>query len=199
MEKSKQILELISRRLDQQMESVDSFTTRAGLVLATIGVVFAGYTQMFSVPGWITKCTEPLFILEIIILLAAGFCAFTSLVYGGEKEKWRHDPDPKKLYENKDSDNIEDEVTKSMIVAYEHNRDLCEHKYKWLQYARYALYLSAVVFIIHLILFFNMSEKDINNSTESESPQNEPIVPEIDLVNEVQKGDEPQENKGGKL
>ncbi|MCF7815764.1 MAG: hypothetical protein K9M10_03540 [Candidatus Pacebacteria bacterium] len=195
MDKNQQIFELISRRLDQQMESVDSFTTKAGLVLATVGVVFAGYTQMFSIVGWITECTEPLLIIEIITLFIAGFCAFTSLIYGGEKGRWHHDPDPKKLYENRENKNIEDDIAKSMVNAYEHNRDIYVTKYKWLQYARYALYLSALVFIIHLILFFNMSETDRKNQIESESPQSEPIVPSVDLTNEVQKGDEPKETK----
>ena len=156
MSNYRDIFEIISKRLDQQMESVDSFTTRAGLVLATSGIVFAGYTQLFSVEGWICECTKPLFVLEILSIFASGFCAFTALTYGGEKEKWRHDPDPEKLYKNKDGGEqfLQDEIMKSMISAYKHNRDLYEKKFSWLTYARYALYLSGTAFIIHLTIFF---------------------------------------------
>lgn len=42
------LYENISRKLDQQVESLGSIDTKASILLATIGVLFAGYLQLLA-------------------------------------------------------------------------------------------------------------------------------------------------------
>lgn len=148
------VYEVAKNQLDQQIASIDAFTTRAALVLATCGVVFAGYLQLLSSELWIFNCHQKLFVFEIGAVILAGLFAFLALVFGSEKEPWRYDPNPEKLYQLAERVvdlDIEDEVTKSMIESYNHNRTLFEKKYRYLGFARYALYCSVGIFMVHLL------------------------------------------------
>ncbi len=42
------LYENISRKLDQQFESLGSIDTKASILLATVGFLFAGYLQLLS-------------------------------------------------------------------------------------------------------------------------------------------------------
>lgn len=157
IEDKKLVYESIKDQLDQQISSVDSFATRSGLVLATCGVIFAGYLQLFASPLWLEKCDSILFLFEILAIIISGVFAFLSLVHGSEEEYWRYDPDPEKIYrllhDQKQYD-ITDEVMRSMIAAFKHNQKLFKKKYRFLKLARYCLYVSGSIFIIHLLFFF---------------------------------------------
>lgn len=156
-EDKKLVYESIRDQLDQQIFSVDSFTTRAGLVLATCGVVFAGYLQLLTSKPWMCSEVSLLSVFEILAVLVSGLFAFLSLAPGGEVDHWRYDPDPEKLYrflkDPRDLD-ITDEVTKSMILSYNHNRELMDKKFNYLKFSRRFLYLSGSIFALHLLLFF---------------------------------------------
>lgn len=159
-ENKKLMYDVAKDQLNQQIVAVDSFTTRAGLVLATCGVVFAGYLQLLGSQSWLQVFTSWLFIPEIILMLLSAFFAFLSLVPGGEKGHWRYDPEPEKLYkliEENESNNkvdIQDEMVRSMIVSYKHNKDVFNLKFTYLKYSRYLLCASGAIFIIHLLIFF---------------------------------------------
>lgn len=150
--------ETIEARLSEQMSSVDTFTTRAGLVLATCGVVFTGYLQLLAAHSRMVQCGAEFFTLEIVTVLLSGLFAFASLVSGGEQKRWRYDPDPEKLYrlsKNEGNADLADEILKSMVDAYNQNRKLFEEKFTLLKYSRYALYASGSIFLLHLIVFLS--------------------------------------------
>ena len=152
------ILNTIEARLNEQMRSVDTFTTRAGLVLATCGVVFAGYLQLLAAHSRMISCGSGFFILEVVLVIAAGYFAFASLVPGGEEGRWRHDPHPEKLYKLAKAEggvDIEDAVIKSTIESYNVNSRIFDEKFTLLKYSRYALYASGSIFILHLALFLS--------------------------------------------
>lgn len=148
--------ELIKERLDQQIEAVDSFNTRAGFVLATCGVVFAAYAQLLTSRPWTSHCGILFSVLEIVALLVSGFFAFSAIAPGGEEQPWRYNPDPEglmQLWENK-SQNFSKEVTDSMVRAYKHNREIFNKKFASLTNARLALYVSGSIFALHLLIYF---------------------------------------------
>jgi hypothetical protein len=149
--------EVIERRLGEQISSVDTFATRAGLVLATCGVAFAGYAQLLTSSIWLQSCGAILFVPEISLVVASGFFAFAALSIGGEVGSWAYDPDPEKLYRlahERSRVQIEDDIVRSMVDAYNRNRKTFKKKFDLLRYARYALYGSGAVFLLHLVIFF---------------------------------------------
>ncbi len=155
-ETKKTVYGIIERRLAELIESVDSFNTRAGLVLATCGVVFTGYATLMTSDRWLHRCGSELFVLEVGLAMLAGVLAFMSLASGADEERWHNDPDPEKLYrllEAKDDKDVLDEAAKSMVDAYNQNKRIMEKKFSLLRGAKYALYASGGVFFIHLVIF----------------------------------------------
>jgi len=157
-ENKKLVYDVAKDQLDQQITAVDSFTTRAGLVLATCGVIFAGYLQLLGSPSWLQDFTSWIFIPEIILVLLSALFAFLSLVPGGEQGHWRYDPEPEKLYkliEENESNNkvdVQDEIVRSMVVSHTHNKNVFNLKFTYLKYSRYLLCASGAIFIIHLLI-----------------------------------------------
>ncbi len=153
------IFKLISERLDQQIESADSITNRAGLVLATCGIIFTGYIQLIGVRFWAVSCLGLLFVLETIAIITAGLFAFRALRLGGEQGSWRHDPNPRKLLKllEKKDDNVDvvDSVLENMAVAYEHNQTVIKDKFELMGSAMKVMLASVIIFIIHLLLFIS--------------------------------------------
>ncbi len=155
-ETKKMVYGIIERRLAELIESVDSFNTRAGLVLATCGVVFTGYATLLTSDRWLRRCGSELFIFEVGLAMLAGVLAFMSLAPGADEEQWRNDPDPEKLYrllEAKDGKDVLDEAARSMVDAYNQNKRIMEKKFSLLRGAKYALYASGGIFFIHLMIF----------------------------------------------
>jgi hypothetical protein len=149
--------DLIKDRLDQQIEAVDSFNTRAGLVLATCGVIFAAYAQLLTSRSWTSHCGLLLSILEIGALLVSGFFAFAALVPGGEEQPWRYNPDPEGLSEllKSGTTTFSQQVMDSMVKAYKHNKEIFKKKFSSLTNARIALYVSGSIFALHLLIYFS--------------------------------------------
>lgn len=155
-EKEKTVFDIISGRLDAQIDAVDAFNTRAGLVLATCGVIFAGYMQLLTSKEWVMSCHAVLFVIEIGLLLVAGGLAFAALAPGGETEPWLYNPEPRALHElyGKHGENLNiQRVMESMLKAYDHNADVFKEKYELLRRSRWFLYGSAIVFMYHLSIF----------------------------------------------
>lgn len=149
--------DVIERRLAEQFASIDTFTTRAGLVLATCGVAFAGYAQLLTSEFWLDNCAAILFVLEIGLVCLAGFFAFSALVPGGEERPWSYDPDPEKLYRlgfEEPHTEVEDQAVRAMIDAYGKNKEIFRDKFTQITRARMALYGSGAVFLIHLVVVF---------------------------------------------
>ena len=156
-ENKKLVYEAIREKLREQIESIDAFNTRAGLILATCGVIFTGYIQLLLSRSWMFGCGSALTFFEIFFLLISMVLAFLALAPGAEEEPWLSNPSPRKLYDlfakNPDGD-IEKEATESMVKAYDHNRDTFKKKFDYLRYPRYALFASGSIFAVHLIIHF---------------------------------------------
>lgn len=154
-ENHKLLFEIAKDKLNQQLAAVDSFTTRAGLILATCGVIFTGFLQLMTSVSWSSATDSRLFFIEVSLVLIAGFCAFLSLAIGGEKGSWDDAPNPEEVYRqmsNNKQYNLLDEATRSMIEARKTNNALFNEKFRLVQISRYTLTASGAVFIIHLIL-----------------------------------------------
>lgn len=150
------LIDIIERRLAEQFSSVDTFATRAGLVLATCGVAFAGFAQLLTNSSWNQSCSSILFLPEMIFLVTSGYFAFRAMSVGSTQMRWAYDPDPEKLYRmatEKSREQLEDEAVRSMVEAYNANKVVTDRKYELLRYAQIALYSAGLVFIVHLVIF----------------------------------------------
>ncbi|PIS08350.1 hypothetical protein COT76_01915 [Candidatus Berkelbacteria bacterium CG10_big_fil_rev_8_21_14_0_10_33_10] len=162
------LYENISRKLDQQVESLGSIDTKASILLATIGVLFAGYLQLLASQEMGFKDYRIFVILEILSFLVAGFYVFKAFMLS-KKEIWRSDPRPQKLIEifsknsNKGEYWLKDQIIKNMNEAYEHNDGLIIKKYNYFLRARGVLYFGIIVLVFHLIsLLFSINNIIIN-------------------------------------
>ena len=162
------LYENISRKLDQQFESLSSIDTKASILLATIGVLFAGYLQLLNSQGMGFEDYRIFVVLEILSFLIFGFLVFRAFMLN-KKEFWRSDPRPNKLIEifSKNSKKgeywLKDQVIKNMNEAYEHNDKLIIKKYNYFLKARKILYFGICILVIHLIaLIYNIDKIFIN-------------------------------------
>ncbi len=162
------LYENISRKLDQQLESLSSIDTKASILLATIGVLFAGYLQLLDSQGMGFGDYRIFVVLEILSFLVSGFLVFGAFMLN-KKEIWRSDPRPNKLIEifsknsNKGEYWLKDQVIKNMNEAYEHNDKLITKKYNHFLRARGVLYFGICILVLHLAaLIFNIDKIIIN-------------------------------------
>jgi hypothetical protein len=162
------LYENISRKLDQQLESLSSIDTKASILLATIGVLFAGYLQLLDSQGMGFGDYRIFVVLEILSFLVSGFLVFGAFILN-KKEIWRSDPRPSKLIEifsknsNKGEYWLKDQVIKNMNEAYEHNDKLIIKKYNHFLRARGILYFGICILVLHLAtLIFNIDKIIIN-------------------------------------
>lgn len=160
--------ENISRKLDQQFESLNSIDTKASILLAAIGVIFAGYLQLLGSQEMGFKNYRIFVVLEIFSFLISGFIVFRAFMLN-KKEIWRSDPRPNRLIEtfSKNSDKgeywLKDQIIKGMSEAYEHNDKLSVKKYNHFLIARSVLYFGIGLLAVHLIaLLFNVNKIFIN-------------------------------------
>lgn len=154
------LYESISKKLEQQLESLSSIDTKASILLAVIGVIFAGYFQLLTSSELGFIHLRWLVMAELLLFALAGFFVFKAFLLGKD-ETWRDDPKPKKLLEHfaKHSDEgeygMKDEIIKSMSESYEANFPKIDEKYAYLRKGRLLLYLGITILIAHLsiILF----------------------------------------------
>lgn len=149
----------ISKKLEQQMESLSSLDTKASILLAVVGVIFAGYFQLLTARGTGFTNYPLLMLLEIVAFVSSG--AFTFLAFFLKRtEVWRDDPRPKKLLdlfaENSDQGEywLKDKINKSMSESYEHNDVLITRKYEHLNTAKQLLYGGVALLVLHLLVTF---------------------------------------------
>lgn len=162
------LYENISKKLDQQIESLGSIDIKASILLAAIGVLFAGYLQLLSNHEIRFSDYRIFVVLEILSFLVSGFYVFRALMLS-KKEIWRSDPRPKKLIEifSKNSKRgeywLKDQIIKNMNKAYEHNDELIIKKYNQFHRARGILYFGISVLLFHLVLLlFSINQIIIN-------------------------------------
>lgn len=162
------LYENISRKLDQQVESLSSIDTKASILLATIGVLFAGYLQLLGSQEIGFRDYRIFVIFEILSFLISGFFVFRAFMLN-KKEIWRSDPRPSKLIEifsknsNKGEYWLKDQIVKNINKAYEHNDKLIIKKYNYFLKARSIIYFGIVVLVLHLtILLFDIDRIIIN-------------------------------------
>lgn len=162
------LYENISRKLDQQVESLGSIDMKASILLATIGILFAGYLQLLVSQEIGFRNYRFFVVLEIISFIVAGLYVFRAFILN-KKEIWRSDPRPHKLIYifSKNSSKgeywLKDQIIKNMNEAYEHNDQLIIKKYNYFLRAREILYFGIIVLVLHLILLlFNINHSIIN-------------------------------------
>jgi len=156
-DKNSLLLRITERKLSEQISSIDSFNIRTGLILATIGVVFTGFTQLVTSDLWITFTPNIFFVLELISILLSGLFAFVALSIGAHNQHWRNDPDPEKLYrlsKEKNISELEEDVIKTMIVAYKENIKIYKTKFNFIKKSVYCMYTCGTLIFIHLLTFF---------------------------------------------
>ena len=151
------LYESVSKKLEQQVSSLGSIDTKASILLAVVGVVFAGYLQLLT-SSVISFSEFPLFILlEIGAFVSAGFYIFKAFILDNN-EVWRDDPRPKNLLEvfaehsEKGEYWLKSEIIKSMSQSYEHNDILIIKKYDSLLIARRILYFGISLLVLHLLI-----------------------------------------------
>jgi len=162
------LYENISRKLDQQFTSLDALDTKASILFATIGVLFAGYLQLLSDQKMGFGDYRIFVIVEILSFLVSGFFVFRAFTLN-KKEIWRSDPRPNKLIEtfSKNSGKgvywLKDQIIKNMSEAYEHNDKLAIKKHNYFSKARVVLYFGISIFTVHLFAsLFSISRIIIN-------------------------------------
>jgi hypothetical protein len=151
------IYENISRKLEQQIESLGSIDIKASILLATIGILTAGYFQLLSSKSFSFSDFRFFVIIEILFLFLAGFYSFKAFIQN-RNEKWRNDPEPSKLVstfvENRSRGYywLKMDIIAWMVKANEKNTHLIETKYDAIRKAQYFLLVAIVIIIIHLSL-----------------------------------------------
>lgn len=151
------LYESITKKLEQQVSALGSIDTKASIILAVVGVIFAGYLQLLTTAGTVFNNFAVLVTLELCMLLAAGFYIFKAFILNGD-EIWRDDPRPKRLLEvfadnsKKGEYWLKNEIIKNMSDAYELNDALIVKKYDSLINARRLLYVVIPMLAVHLLL-----------------------------------------------
>lgn len=158
------IYDNISKKLEQQLDSLSSLDTKSSILLATIGVIFAGYLQLMSSDRFNFGNFKFLVIAELLLFLFAGFFVFRAFILNN-KEKWYNDPRPSKLLRvfSQNSDKglywLKDEINNSINEAYEKNDILVKKKYNFLLIARMFLYGGIILLFLHIIfLLFGVNK-----------------------------------------
>lgn len=161
------IYDNISRRLEQQIESLGSIDIKASILLATIGILTAGYFQLLASKSFSFSDFKYFVILEILFLFLAGIYSFKAFIQN-RNEKWRNDPQPSKLVSTFVQNSskgyywLKMDIITWMVNANEKNTYLIESKYDAIRKARLFLLLSIILIIFHLsIALFNVGKLTI--------------------------------------
>lgn len=151
------IFDVVSKKLEQQVSSLGSMDTKASILLAAIGVIFAGYLQLLS-SGSIVRFTYPIFVFTVLVsFILSGFYVFKSFMLKRD-ETWRNDPRPKTLLtafsENSDKGVywLKDQIIKNISSAYEINDALVLKKYENLHKAKKFLYIGVITLTLHILV-----------------------------------------------
>jgi hypothetical protein len=149
------LYEMTSKKLEKQVESLGSLDTKSSILLATVGVIFAGYLQLLTSTEFGFKNIPWLVVLELMLFISSGFFIFKAFMLSKD-ETWRDDPRPKKLLKyfsenfERGEYNLKDEITKGMVESYECNDKKILKKYEHLHLARNLMYLGIITLLVHL-------------------------------------------------
>jgi hypothetical protein len=106
------IFQEVKDRLKEQMLSIDQIATKFNFLLAFNSIIIASLLQgLFNLE--VQKSLNSLLIVSVFLLLLSAFCDLRGLLL----QKYRRDPDPKKLFE-KYKDSVESEIKKILIQNY---------------------------------------------------------------------------------
>jgi len=151
------IFNTISSKLEKQVSSLSSIDTKVSIILASIGVIFAGYLQLISSEK-LNLLNYPLITMIILIMfIISGFFAFKSFTLKRD-ETWRDDPRPSKLlkiFSEKSKEGeywLKDEISKSMSQSYEENDKRIISKYEYLHKAKNFLFFGVIGLFIHVFI-----------------------------------------------
>jgi len=113
----------IKERLNDQLQSIDSLDTKAGITLGFIGVILAGLVNS----AWFLDLPYYyLLIILTLIFLTTFFILRAYLV-----KSYRKDPDPKALvdkYENENEDKIKKQLIRNFEECFNKNKKSLEDK-----------------------------------------------------------------------
>jgi len=140
-------------RLKEQLLSIDQVATKFNFLLAFNSIIIASIFQgLFNSEG--QKPINFLLIFSILLLLLSAFCDLRGLLL----QKYRRDPNPKKLFEKyKDSD--EDDTKKVLIQNYIESFESNTKKlHKINKYFAYSIILSSTGL---LLIFIFLSKGNI--------------------------------------
>lgn len=154
------VYEVISKRLEQQMEEVKTLNDKVGTFLIVIGISMAGLTQLItSNLGYREGNYKYLLVVEMI-LFAVSIYFVLKAFFLKKEEFWDNPPQPASLLETfaqhifPSLPLLKEEVFKNINKAYIHNRELKNKKYDYLVLAKRFLYVGSAIVFIHLCLLF---------------------------------------------
>jgi len=147
------IFQEIKDRLKEQLLSIDQVATKFNFLLAFNSIIIASILQgFFSLES--QNSLNILILFSIFLLLLSAFCDLKGLLL----QKYRRDPDPKKLFEkykDSDEDKTKETLIQNYIESFEYNTDRL-HKIN--KYFAYSIILSSVGL---LLIFIFLSKGNI--------------------------------------
>jgi hypothetical protein len=154
------IYEVISKRLEQQMDENKLLNDKVGTLLIVIGIAMAGLTQLIvSSLGYMGGNYKYLLVVEITMFAVSIYLVLKAFLLDPQ-ENWDNPPHPSKLLETFSQHSfstvaaLKEEISKNIKVAYTRNRELKNRKYAYLVEARRFLYIGSALVFIHLCLLF---------------------------------------------
>jgi len=121
IETLKIIYESVKEQLNLQIQLIDSLDTKAGVLIGFNGIILSIMLTLYN------KVFIPLFIVGVIFFLVSMLIAYM----GYKTEKFRRDPDPKKLrikYSSKTVREITEVLIDNMIASFEENSNKIKQK-----------------------------------------------------------------------
>ncbi len=147
------IFQEIKDRLKEQLLSIDQVATKFNFLLAFNSIIIASILQGLFVAK-IQQGFSPMLLFSIFLLLFSAFLDLRGLII----QKYRRDPDPKKLYEKyKESD--ADKTKRVLIQNYiESFDDNTKKLHRINKYFAFSIVFSSVAL---LLIFIFLSEANI--------------------------------------
>ncbi len=148
----KLIFEEIKERLKDQLDSVDSMDTKAGIVLGFNGAILAALLNS----DWFR--TLPIYFLGFILL---AICVTTGVALKAFLVRaYKKDPDPSKLiegYQGKKENETRGQLIRNFEKCFNNNKEMIENKKKYINWSfkLLALTVGIVAFVALITTFIN--------------------------------------------
>ncbi len=141
------IYNVIKERVRDQFESIDSLDTKAGAVLALIGVFVV---DLLGVKWFIEL--DPRYLTPVILGL---FFTTTFALLAVLAKSYRKDPDPKALidkYKNKDRKDVLGQLIRNMEVSYTDNEKRVKIKATFFNLALLGIFTATILILVAAFL-----------------------------------------------